>query len=113
VAVGPKTVPATIANGQTVGAAVDLKDNRLVGVQTPSALTGTTLTFQGSPDGVVYTPVYAVGGGSAYSVTVGTSRFVPVDRAVFEGIRYVKPVSGSAEGGDRVLKLACVSRAGA
>jgi len=95
-----------IANAATVSSAIELaRDERPVMIETPAALTGTAITFQGSIDGTTYVPVYEVGGANAYSVTVGTSRAVALDHRVFAGINYLKLVSGSTEAAERTIKV--------
>ncbi len=91
-------------NGQTSGDAL-LGGTNLVAVLLPAALTGVTMTFTGSVDSTTFVPVYAVDGASAYSITVGTSRIVPVDIRVFAGLRNVRVVSGAAEGAARTITL--------
>jgi hypothetical protein len=77
----------------------------LCGFITPAALTGTAITFQMSSDGVTYVAVNK--DGAALSVVVTTSKYIVVNPADFAGARFIKLVSGSAEGADRVLTL-CV-----
>lgn len=100
--VGTRTV--TIASGQTVSGAVSLGGASLVGIITPAALTGTTLTFQASADGTTYVPVYTTAGVAA-SVTVAASRYTAVPPTTIPGAPYLKVVSGSAEGADRTITL--------
>jgi hypothetical protein len=94
----------TIANGQTVSGLLDLKGVVLQGVFTPSALTGTVLKFQASRDGAAFVSVRK-SDGTEYTITVAPDRYTPVDPALFAGIRYLKVVSGSTEGGSRDLYL--------
>ena len=96
---------ATIANGQTTSDEQDLSSGRsIVGVITPGTLTSTTLTFSAATvSGGTYTPVYDEG--SQYSITVGTSRYVALKISVFAGVRYLKIVGGSSEGGTRTITL--------
>ena len=92
----------TIANGATVSAVLTLDRSRIpLAIITPAALTGTAFTFQSSADGSTYVPLYYEG--TAYSVNVGTSRHVALDRRAFEAVKYLKVVSGSAEGALRTL----------
>jgi hypothetical protein len=97
---------ATIANGATVSDEMDLTSGRsLVAIQTPAALTGTALTFTAcSTSGGTFVPVYDTSG-NAVSVTVSTSRYIPLTPASFVGIRYLKVVSGSAEAAARSITL--------
>lgn len=104
-AISDRTIPVTvtIANGATVSGAADLAGATVLAVRTPAALTGTAMTFQVSDDGVTYVPLY--NDGTLYSITVATSRGIPVNKALFEPWDYVKAVSGSAEGADRSIVL--------
>lgn len=94
-----------IASGQTSSGAVDLQGTTLVGIQLPATFTGTALTFTAATAiGGTYQAVYS--SGSAYSVTVAQGKFIALDPSVFAGIRFIKIVSGSSEGGARTLELA-------
>jgi hypothetical protein len=95
---------ATIAASGTISSAVGLGKRRLLGIQTPPSLTGTSLSFQMSSDNVTFVPMYTTAG-SAVSITVGTSRFVPVDPNLFLGVEFLKVVSGSTEGSARDIVL--------
>lgn len=100
----------TIANSATTSDALNCGTGRtLVGIILPAGISGTTMTFTtATASGGTYVPVYDVGGASAYSVTIGTSRYVPLDPRVFAGCRFLKLVSGSTEsGGDTIT---CVLR---
>jgi len=92
----------SIANGQTVSGALDLQGLALVAFQMPAAFTGTTMTFQGSFDDSTYQAIYNTSN-TAYSITVAVSRTYAINPADFAGFRYVKFVSGSAEGGARTI----------
>ena len=98
------TASVVIANGQTVSEAAPFYGLRLVGLITPAALTGTSVTFQGSVDGVTYVPIYD-SAGVAITATVSTSRWTVLDPADFAGMAYIKVVSGSAEGAARTIVL--------
>lgn len=95
----------TIANGATTSTAVTLPANkRLLGFQTPAALTSTAITFeQSSDDGVTYQPVYNES--TAYSITTSTSRYHRVNGEVFDGVRVVRLIGGTTEGGARAITL--------
>ena len=99
-----ETVDVTIANGATVSSAATLYGSRLVGIITPSALTGVAFTFQASADGSTFTAVYDTNG-AAISATVSTDQWVVLDPADFAGIPYLKVVSGAAEGAGRTISL--------
>lgn len=94
----------TIANAGTTSAAISTKGLSLVGIQFPTTFTGTTVTFTMSDtvDGT-YVPVYNASG--AVSVTIAQARYYALDPKDFQGILFLKIVSGSSEGGARTLKL--------
>lgn len=99
------TFTATIANGQTASGAVDMNTHALCGMFIPSSFTGTTITFQTA---LTLAGTYVSvrdGAGSALSKTVAQGQYIPLDPADFAGIRFLKIVSGSAEGGERVVTL--------
>lgn len=97
---------ATIANGQTVSAAIPTTGLSLVGIQLPAAFTGTTITFQGSVDGTTYQVVKSTTSGTSLSYTVAQGTYVAVDPTPFYGLQFIKLVSGSAEGGARTFSVA-------
>src|SRR5574343_182709 len=99
------TATITVATSTTVSAAVDLAGCVLVGIQMPATFTGTALTFQAATTLTgTYQAVYGTGG-SAVSYTVANSRFIAVDPAALMGVRFLKVVSGSAEGANRDIEL--------
>ena len=71
----------------------------------PANFTATSISFLSSVDGVTYSPLYDVGGGSLYSVTVGTSRQVPLKAEVMRGVKYLKLRIGASEGAIRNIVL--------
>lgn len=91
------------SSGTTSSAANVYGKGNVVAVETPSALTGTSFTFEASTDGSTYVPLYNEG--TQYSVTVGTSRYVALDPAVFAGVKWVKVVSGSSEAASRTITI--------
>lgn len=104
-----REVTATIANSGTTSDVVDLNLGQLVGLIFPASMTGTALTFtMSTSSGGTYVGVKDVGGAADYSLTVTSSKYVPIDPRVFCGIRYVKLVSGSSETGAKVIT--CVIR---
>ena len=102
------TSTVTIESSGTTSSARDLNGlGNLVALVTPSALTGTSFTFQASTDGSTYNAVYNEG--TQYSVTVAASRYVALDPSVFAGAQYVKVVSGSTEAAERTITLVSVA----
>lgn len=94
----------TITSGQTVSAAIDLLGQVLCQIQIPAAFTGTTLTFQSSHDDSTYQALYN-SGNIALSITVAAGRNYNIAPPDFAGCRFLKLVSGSAEGADRAIRL--------
>jgi len=90
---------ATIASGQTVGAAFYTGAKVPVALQMPSAITGANFSFQGSPDGVTYQAIYL--GGANYAVAVAVAKNVVLNASAFAGLPFVKLVSDAAEAADR------------
>lgn len=95
------TATATIANGETVGAAFYVGAKVPISLQMPAAFTGASVSFQGSQDNVTYQQIYS--GGAAYSEVVAASKDVALDGNVLAGYPYLKIVSASAEGADRAI----------
>jgi hypothetical protein len=87
---------------------IDCTRYQLVGIYTPGTLTSTAITFQASWDNSTFTSLMQKGGASAYSATVSTSDYVPLDVDVFCGPQYVKLVPGSSEASARTI--VCVLR---
>ena len=100
-----KVLTTTISASGTASDAITLQNSRIpLAIETPSALTGTTLTFKSSSsDGGTLLPIYYEG--TLYSVTVSTSRHVALDRRAMEGVRYFQIVSGSTESSSRTFNV--------
>ena len=99
------TATITISTSTTVSAEVDLDGGHLFAISTPSALTGTAITFKVSDvSGGTFNDLYD-DTGTKYSVVVAPSRVIYLDPTKFAAFRYIKLVSGSAEAADRVIKL--------
>ena len=99
-----KYIDVTIASGQTVSEAVDCMGGVLVGIKTPATLTGTSMTFKVSDDGVAYVDYYNAAGNQVTASMPSDKRigFEPVD---FAGIQKIKIVSSSAEVAERKFIL--------
>lgn len=94
---------ATIAASGTTSTAVDLSDYLLTAISFP-AMTGTSVTFTGSADGVTYVPIADETDTNLPPITVSaTAKIRKVDPAKFAGIRFIKAVSGSSEASARTL----------
>lgn len=96
---------ATVPNGDTVSNAVDLEDGTFLGFTVPAALTGSSVSFSVSLDGVTYVTMKD-GAGTTLTLSIGVDQYVPVDSGKFLGIRYIKLVCGSSQGAERVFQLA-------
>lgn len=57
---GTDFLTATIASGQQVSPILNLAAGAIVGVAFPAALTGATLTFEGTIDGVNFFTIYKI-----------------------------------------------------
>lgn len=95
---------AVIPLNGTSTPAIALGGMTIVGVQLPAALTGTALSFQASTDiAGTFTDVYNAAG--KISITVAASRWVTLDPKDFQGLQFIKIVSGSTELAARTLGL--------
>lgn len=81
---------AVVASAAQLSAQVDLGGSTLAGVQSPVAISGTAMGFQGSTDGTTYCDIVIPDGGTAYSVTIGASKITPVNSDYFKCIRFLK-----------------------
>lgn len=96
-------VTASIASGDTESAVLNLGGFALTGIFLPAAFTGTTLTFEAAPTaGGTFVPVTDQAG-DPISYTVAQGTYVAIDPKDFQGIQFIKLVSGSTEGADRTL----------
>lgn len=100
-------VDVTIADGAATSSAANLSAGQtLVGLLFAAGVDNTAMTFTASDsEGGTYVAVYDVGGASAYSITVGASRYVPVKVDVFSGVRFLKCVGGGNETGAQTVRL--------
>jgi len=96
-----------IASSATTSGALDLDGLCFVAFIMPAAFTGTSVTFQASDDNVTY---YAVNNTANVAVTipVTASKYYLLNPSDFAGVRYLKFVSGSTEGGSRNIN--CITR---
>jgi len=100
-----RSTTITIAISGTTTPAIAMDPNKIpLAIELPAAFTGTTITFRGaSLPGGPLNPLYYES--TLYSVTVGTSRFISLNRAAFEGVRFMQLVSGSTEVAARDIVL--------
>lgn len=107
----PTHIKAKIASGETVGVAVDLRGKRLLGVQTPADLTGTTLTWHVSPTETgTYDPAFHLSTLAATATvitSVADNKYIMLPDDKRPSNCFLKLVSGSAEGADREFTLYC------
>ena len=97
------TDKVTIASSGTTSTALTLQGTIPLAMQMPAAFTGTAITFQCSNDGSTFYDLY--NGSTLYSVTVAASRYIALNPDIFEGVRFVRLVSGSNEGAIREIFL--------
>ena len=110
-----QTVTATIANGESLSAEVDLGEGRaLVGIIMPAAWTAAVITFQSGVATGVVTNLFQFGAEVSY--TVDASRYIALqDVMQFYGARYVRVRSGPAatpvaQDAERVITLVTARR---
>lgn len=96
---------ATIANAATTSDAIALGGMCLVGILL-RAFTGTALTFTvcDTIDGT-FVPLKSTTSGSALSYTVAQNGYFAIDPTAFQGVQFLKIVSGSSEAAERTLVL--------
>jgi hypothetical protein len=100
---------ATIANGASLSGAILLGAGVPLALEMPAAFTGTSITFQGSDDGVTYQNLYD-DAAQEITVTVAASRNVTLPASLLAGYKFLKLRSGTAgsptaEGGDRTIGI--------
>lgn len=91
-----------VSESATVSSAIQLDGVVPIGIILPAAFTGTAMKFQFSHDDVTYTALYNTSG-TEVSITVGTSRWIGLDKEDFLGAKSIKLVSGSTEAADRSI----------
>lgn len=106
-----RTKTATIANGASLSDGVLVDGACMVGIVTPSTLTGSVFTFQVSINGTTYNNLYNQTGAEVI-VSCGTSRYIQLSPVDFEGFYYVKVRAGTSgtpsTQGAEALVLLCV-----
>ncbi len=83
---------------QTKSAVMNCGGRALCGIKLPAAFTGTALSFEMSEaaDGT-FVPVKSTTSGSALSYTVAQGTYCAIDPKDFQGINFLKIVSGTTE----------------
>lgn len=95
-----------IASGQTASDVIKTNGMSLCGIKIPAAFTGTALSFQMSDsEAGTFVPVKTAVGGTALSYTVAPGQYNAIDPKYFQGIQFLKIVSGTAEGAARTLQI--------
>ena len=96
---------ATIASSNTTSDAVELFGTTAIAFQTPSALTGTAFTFEGSIDAGVTFKEIRDQAGAAVSFVVAPDGTYPLDANLFAPYDEIKIVSGSSEAAERLILI--------
>jgi hypothetical protein len=92
----PRTLPATIAAGASLSAAVRLPPGHyLAAIVMPAAWTAAGITFQASADGVTYNDVHDING-TEISVTVAASRIIVLPPTDWYPVPFVRVRSGTS-----------------
>lgn len=100
---------ATIANGQTTSGEVDTRGLHVIGIQFPAAFTGASISLQRATNsGGTFAAVRDINNAGAFTVPATAGAYVPLDPVVTLGLQYVKIVSASQEGDQRLVELVCV-----
>lgn len=104
----PGATAVTIANGGTDSTVLQLGEHTFLALGMPASFTGTTITFKASSsEGGTFT-IVKDDAGADVSITVGASRWVALQSAVMAKLaafRWLKLVSGSAEGAARTIEV--------
>lgn len=96
----------TISSGGTTSAEIDMRLWTLCGIHLPAAFTGAALTFSVATASGGTFDIMKDGTGASYSKTIAQGQYLPLNPADFAGVGFLKIISGSTEGADRVLTLA-------
>jgi hypothetical protein len=86
---------ATIANGASLSAALDLSERTPVALLMPAAWTAASITFQASFDNSTFYNVFTAAG-SEYTLTVDVDQYIIIDPVNLAGASYLKVRSGTA-----------------
>ncbi len=87
-------ITVQIVNGASLSDPADLWGCLVGAIQLPSAMTGTSLSFQGSYDGYTFADIYD-DTGAEVNPTSAAGHMVLLDPATFGCIRYLKVRSGT------------------
>ena len=89
------TESVTIANGQSLSAAINCIGLRLCALMMPTTISGTLVTFQASLDGVTYRDVYDAAG-NEYQLVVAAARYIPLDPLALMDAKFIKIRMGTS-----------------
>lgn len=105
------TIETIIADSATTSSEIDLGGKTLVGITFPAGIDGTALTFTVSPtSGGTFVGLITTAG-AAVSYTYAASKYMAIDSALFNGVRYLKLVSGTSQTGASTITLHVKSKA--
>lgn len=96
---------AIIASGQKVSSPVRSLGGVLVGIITPSVLSGANFTFEVSTEETGVYKTYYNSAGSIVQVAVGADRHIGQLPADFAGTEFIKVVSDTSEAAERSIQL--------
>ena len=103
----PTTRNVTISDAGTTSTSVTFKDHhRPVGLFIPASFEPTSIAFEVSPNGTDFYDMYKTDG-TEYTVTVASSRFIPLPPQDFIGVQELRIVAGSAVTGDATIIIWC------
>jgi hypothetical protein len=94
-----------IVSGATTSAEADLGGTQIVGLQLPTAFTGTTVKFSVATGTGGTFQTLTDGAGADVSKTIASAKYVGIDPTLFRGVRFVKLVSGATEPADRTVTI--------
>lgn len=106
---GIETISATIANGTSLSAQVNLGAKTLVGISMPATWSAAALSFQVSVDGgTTWLEMQTIS--AAVSVTAAADQYIALDPATWRGVNAIKVRSGTSgvpvnQAADRVIGL--------
>jgi hypothetical protein len=107
-----KNTKGTVVTIPNLGAStpnIQLDPSRIpLGIEMPAAFSGTALTFKASSqNGGTPVPLYFES--TLYSVSCAASRFISLNRAAFEGVKFLQIVSNAGGGESAARDLVLVT----
>lgn len=102
-------ITVTITAAGTVSTPANLGFKTLVGISLPANWTTSAITFQASPDGAIYQPVFDAAAGTATAIVVGAgvaSNFIVLDNPdQWAAINQLRLVSATTQTNTVVVTL--------